>query len=66
MNSMTTRERFKAVMNFQPFDRLPIVEWAAWWDQTLDRWYGESLPTDMTDRYDICRHFGLDLYMQDW
>ena len=61
---MTTRERFQAVMNFQPFDRLPIVEWAGWWDQTIKRWHGEKLPADVTDRYDICRHFGLDVYHQ--
>jgi len=64
--AMTTRERFHAVMNFQPFDRLPLLEWAAWWDKTIDRWHGEGLPAAITDRYDICRHFGLDLYCQEW
>jgi len=63
---MNTRERFHAVMNFQPFDRLPILEWAGWWDQTIERWRGEGLPADITDRYAICRHFGLDIYKQDW
>ena len=53
-------------MNFQPFDRLPLVEWAAWWDQTIVRWRGEGLPASTTDYYDLHRHFGLDLYMQDW
>jgi len=62
---MTTRERFHAVMNFQPFDRLPVVEWANWWDKTIDRWHQEELPKDLTDRYDIVRHFGLDMYCQD-
>jgi len=73
MNAMTTRERFQAVMNFQPFDRLPIVEWAPWWDKTLERWQSEGLPAPLadsydplTDRYDLCRHFGLDLIWQDW
>lgn len=61
---MTTRERFQAVMSFRPFDRLPIVEWASWWDQTIARWHRESLPAEITDRYDICRHFGLDVYYQ--
>ncbi len=51
-------------MSFQPVDRLPIVEWAGWWNQTIDRWHTESLPTTITDRYDICRHFGLDVYYQ--
>ena len=63
---MTTRERFQAVMNFQPFDRLPIVEWAGWWNKTIDRWHAEGLPAELTDRYDICRHFGLDVYVQEW
>lgn len=64
VNSMTTRERFHAVMNAQPFDRLPVVEWAAWWNQTIDRWHEEKLPADVTERYDIVRHFGLDVYCQ--
>ncbi len=66
MDAMTTRERFHAVMNFQPFDRLPIVEWAPWWDQTLARWYDEGLFRDLTDRSALCRHFGLDVWKQDW
>lgn len=61
---MTVRERFQAVMNFEPFDRLPVVEWAVWWNQTIDRWHTEQLPAEVVDRYDICRHFGLDLYLQ--
>lgn len=63
---MTARERFQAVMNFQPFDRLPMIEWAVWWDKTLERWREEGLPANITDRYDLDRHFGLDVYMQDW
>lgn len=66
MDQMTVRERFRAVMDFQPFDRLPIVEWAGWWDQTIERWHTEGLPGEVTDRYDICRHFGLDVWLQDW
>ena len=26
-------ERFRAVMNFEPVDRLPRIEWAMWWDE---------------------------------
>jgi len=63
---MNTRERFQAVMKFQPFDRLPLVEWATWWGQTLDRWHSEGLPANVTDRYDLYQHFGLDIYWQDW
>lgn len=64
--TMNTRERFHAVVNFRPFDHLPMLEWAGWWGDTLQRWHVEGLPTALTDRYDICRHFGLDVYWQDW
>lgn len=47
-------------MNFQPVDRLPRMEYAEWWDQTIARWSAEGLP--VTERYAVCRHFGLDPY----
>jgi hypothetical protein len=37
-HSMNHVERFRAVMNFQPVDRLPRWEWAMWWDETIHRW----------------------------
>ena len=56
-----------SVMNFRPFDRLPILEWAIWWeDKTIERWRSEGFPKNVTDRYEICRHFGQDVYKQDW
>jgi hypothetical protein len=61
---MTHPERFRALMNFQPVDRLPRVEWAAWWDQTVARWNREGLP--VSDRYEMYKHFGLDMYYQMW
>ena len=61
---MNHLERFHAVMNFQPVDRLPRIEWASWWDKTIDRWRAEGLPDG--DRYDFYRHFGLDMYYQHW
>ena len=62
---MNTRERFHAVMNFQPVDRLPMIEWAVWWDKTIGRWAGEGLAAG-TDRYALYDHFGLDMYRQQW
>jgi hypothetical protein len=61
-------ERFRAVMNFQPVDRLPRWEWAMWWDETIARWHGEGLPEGMrfSQVYEISRHFGLDPYQQFW
>ena len=62
---MNHRERFHAVMNFQPVDRLPWVEWASWWDKTLDRWFAEGLDAPR-DRYALYEYFGLDPYFQHW
>lgn len=39
---LTVRERFKRVMNFKQADRLPILEWAPWWDKTIERWLKEG------------------------
>lgn len=64
--AMTPRQRFHAVMNFEPFDRLPIMEWATWWDKTLERWYTEGLDPQVRDRYELYRHLGMDVYYQDW
>ncbi|MGD0896582.1 MAG: uroporphyrinogen decarboxylase family protein [Thermoguttaceae bacterium] len=59
-------ERFRAVMRGQAVDRLPIWEWAMWWDETITRWKGEGLPAALDTVFDIARHFGLDPYRQFW
>jgi len=55
-------ERFKAIMSFQPVDRLPRIEWAAWWDKTVERWRSEGVPKEA----DLLQYFGLDTYRQWW
>jgi len=59
---MKNRERFHAVMNFKPVDRMPVIEPFVWWNETLKRWYGEGLPKDV-NLYDF---FGLDHHHQKW
>lgn len=60
-------ERFRAVMSFQPVDRLPVWEWAMWWDETIERWRGEGLPAALDyDVFAIHEHLGLDPYRQFW
>ena len=45
---MTPRERFIRTLNFQQCDdRLPLVEWAAWWDLTIKRWKTEGMPPEL-------------------
>jgi hypothetical protein len=62
---MSCIERFEAVLNFKSFDRLPIIEWAGWWDKTIDRWVAEGLPAGMSE-VEIQRFLGLDAMLQDW
>jgi hypothetical protein len=59
-------ERFRAVMEFQPVDRLPMWEWAMWWDKTIERWKGEGLPAELNTVFEIAEYFGLDPYQQFW
>jgi hypothetical protein len=53
-------------MNFQETDRLPMWEWAMWWDLTLDRWHDEGLPANLRSVFEIHEYFGLDPYIQFW
>jgi len=59
---MTLREAFKAVMTFEKPNRLPAIEWAAWWGKTTDRWKAEGMP----DNVNIMEYFGLDIHQQYW
>ena len=61
---MNTRERINAVLNFKPVDRLPMIEWAAWWDKTIERWQSEGLP--VSGGLEVMKYFGLDIHYQFW
>lgn len=62
---MTNRERMKAVLNGNMTDRLPVVEWATWWNLTVDRWNKEGAPKlDGPDT--LQNYFGLDPLRQIW
>ena len=63
MDTMTPRQRFLAVMNFEPFDRLPMIEWAPYWGLTVDRWRNEGLPADAEN---LTEFFGLEWHPRDW
>ena len=66
MPEENVRSRFRKAMSGQmPGDRLPIIEWAMWWDLTVQRWHGEGLPADL-DREGIKRYLGLDVDYQLW
>jgi hypothetical protein len=59
-------ERFRAVMDFQPVDRLPRWEWAMWWDETISNWRRQGLGTELESVFEIAEHFDLDPYQQFW
>lgn len=61
---MTNRERVRNSLNFKPVDRLPMIEWASWWDLTINRWKAEGLPDLSHSEY--YRYLGLDEHRQFW
>ncbi len=63
---MNSVERFKKLMSFEPVDRLPIIEWAFYWDKTVERWYNQGLDRSIKDVAEIRKHFGFDRYLQIW
>lgn len=38
---MTNRERVKAILNYQPYDHMPVVHFG-FWEETLEKWYHEG------------------------
>ena len=62
---MNCVERYKNTMSFNKPDRVPMIEWATWWDKTIDRWKGEGLSSELS-YFDLYSYFGLDLYKQYW
>jgi len=63
---MKNRERFVRTLNFEKVeDRLPMIEWADWWDKTLDRWHGEGLRSDLGTE-ELREYLGLDMVRQFW
>jgi len=63
---MKNRERFLNVLNFKGnVDRLPMIEFAGWWDKTLERWWEEGLPADI-GYCETREYLGLDMLRQYW
>lgn len=57
---MNQRERFNAVLNYEPVDRIPIWDFG-FWDETLERWRADQgMPRDVEpDDF-----FGMDVQWQ--
>lgn len=63
---MTTKERITALLDFQKVDRLPVIEWAPYWDLTVDRWRTEGLPESVQTNEEIKDFFELDKLADIW
>lgn len=62
---ITNRERIIGVLNNRRLDRLPVIEWATWWDQTINTWEKQGMPSHM-DTSEIMSFHGLDVLQQLW
>jgi hypothetical protein len=62
---VNARERLHAVLNFKKPDMLPLLEWAAWWDKTVERWHGEGLDKEL-DGIELLKYFDLDVHYREW
>ena len=63
---MTSKDRMINFFNHEKSDRLPCVEWATWWNLTLERWYNtEGLDKELTGKK-LMEHFGHDYTSQTW
>ena len=64
---MKNTERFDKVLSFsKDLDRLPVIEWAGWWDKTIDNWRAQGLPKTAKTNEDIKAFFGQDNLHQFW
>ena len=61
---MTASERFKRYLEGKSVDRCPAIEWAPWWNQTLERWHEDGLPAEISSVEEVQSFFGLDKCLQ--
>lgn len=63
---MTNQERFtRALRGLGGLDRLPMVEWAPYWDQLTCQWEQQGFPKGLAN-HEIEAYFGLDSLRQIW
>jgi len=62
---LNTRERFQTVFNGEKPDRLPVIEFAFWWDKTLENWESQGMPKGLGN-LEVFDYFGLDRHKLFW
>ncbi|MDR1439687.1 MAG: hypothetical protein LBJ10_06645 [Clostridiales bacterium] len=66
MPAHTVRDRFhRTLAADSSVDRCPAIEWATWWDRTINGWEAEGLPVGLGQQ-ELFGHFGLDPHAQFW
>ncbi len=58
---MSPRDRFYAIMERQPFDRIIDTEFG-YWDNTIRRWHNEGLPREVDKMWKADVFFGFDAW----
>ena len=61
---MTASERFRAYLKGEEVDRVPAIEWAPWWNETVDFWHTDGLPKEVDGVEAIQEYFSLDKCLQ--
>lgn len=62
LKNMTNRERVIAALNGKPTDRMPTLEWAIWWDQTVHAWEKQGIPAGM-DQHQLFKYWGSTIFI---
>ena len=57
---MNAVERYRAALRGETVDRLPMIEWAGYMTETLERWRGEGLPPETESENEARTWLGLD------
>lgn len=63
---MLSFERVEKTLRFEKPDRMPVIEWAPYWDQTVERWRAEGLEADIQNRHAVRKSLGLDPLVDIW
>lgn len=61
VNSMGLSKNFDKSMNFENPEAIPAIEWAPYWNRTIERWNSEGLPMTLKKDTEIHEFFGLDI-----
>lgn len=63
--AMNSTERFARFFHGEEdVDRLPVIEWATWWEQTIANWQQQGLSRDLEYLSGIQAYFGQDYLKQ--